>query len=581
MNFIFDGFALDLDRRELRRGDAIVVIQPQVFDLLVYLVRNRDRVVSKDDILDAVWRGRIVSESSLTSRINAVRTALGDSGKDQRLIRTLPRKGFRFVGSVREGEVSAPATTVQLQVTELSVSTSGGAPSGSDQWPVNGALPSLARLPLLNIGGESGNLRLVDARGGPAALRQNTQAKIAEAPILSIVVMPFLDFSPAKNQRFIDAIGDILITELSRVPQLFVIARHTAASYSGKQIDARQIGRELGVRYLVEGSVQVSSGLGRMNAQLIDTENGGHLWAERFDMPCADRFGVQDEIASRLSRSISLEITAAESRRMQRDRHDGTNATGLVVQGWAKYHARMSIDEAREARRMFEEALRLDDNNVDALLGIADTHLWEISCFSSDARAEQLAAAEAALARAWPLEGDTVRIRIHTGRLHAARGAPERALREFNLAKSLDPNCPFPHAWMGLMKIYVGRAEETEGHVAEALRLSPNDPVRAFWYQYLGIADHHLGRLERAVDHLWHSIEVTPPGMGIFHFYLASALALLGRASEAQAACAIGCRLTPGFTIGRFRSGTMSDHPVFLAQRERVYEGLRKAGLAE
>jgi TolB-like protein len=236
MLYRFEDYVLDAGRRELRRGPALVGIEPQVFDLLVFLVTNRDRVVSKENLLASVWGGRIVSESTLDSRINAVRRAIGDTGKDQRLIRTIIGKGVRFVGAVQEPPIASQAATA------------------------------------------------------------------AAPPRLSIVVLPFASLSDDPEQDyFADAVTDDLTTDLSRISDSFVIARSTAFTYKGKQVDVRQIGRELGVRYVLEGSVRRLGEQVQVNVQLIEAETASHLWAERFDTDRMNLAAAQGEITTRLA----------------------------------------------------------------------------------------------------------------------------------------------------------------------------------------------------------------------------------------------------------------------------------------
>jgi len=259
LRYHFEEHTLDTDRRELRRGAELIALAPQVFDLLHYLIRNRERVVSKDDIISAVWNGRIVSDAALTTRLNAARTAVGDTGERQQVIRTLPRKGFRFVGRVIE-----------------------------------------------------------DQGRSVAAAHDNKETSTAPAPRLSIAVMPFANIGgDAEQDYFADGVTESLTTDLSRISGSFVISRHTAFTYKGKSIDLRQVGRELNVRYILEGSVQRAGSRLRVSVQLISAETGNHLWAERFDKPVADLFDMQDEIVSRLANALNAELIAAEARRAE------------------------------------------------------------------------------------------------------------------------------------------------------------------------------------------------------------------------------------------------------------------------
>jgi TolB-like protein len=280
LRFLFEDYALDTDRRELHRATDVIVVTPQVFDLLDYLIRNRERVVSKDDLINAVWNGRIVSDAALTTRMNAARGAIGDTGEKQRLIKTLPRKGFRFVGTVQEAQ--RPAVE-----------------------PVSSAANSGDTKPTPN-----------------------------SAPRLSIVVLPFANLSsdPAQDY-FVDGVTESLTTDLSRIRGSFVIGRHTAFTFKGKAVDLKRFGRELNVRYVLEGSVQRSSDRLRVNVQLVDAESGNHIWAERFDKPIADLFDVQDEIVSRLANALDAQLIEAEARRAERSLHP--DAMDLYFQGIA------------------------------------------------------------------------------------------------------------------------------------------------------------------------------------------------------------------------------------------------------
>jgi TolB-like protein/tetratricopeptide (TPR) repeat protein len=406
-------------------------------------------------------------------------------------------------------------------------------------------------------------------------------AHTAVAPRLSIVVLPFVNLGGnSERDYFVDGVTESLTTDLSRIPGAFVIARNTAFTFKSKPVDARVIGRELGVRYAMEGSVQGSGDRIRVNAQLIDTETGAHLWAERFDKPRGDIFEMQDEITTRLARTVGIELVAAEGRRAERERPNNMDAVDLAMRGWAILNQPLSLRRDREACDLFDAALRLDDRNVEALVGLAFYHVNAVRTFASTNRDEQLRIAETAITEALTLApGNALAHFVRANVLHVS-GATERSLRELELAITLDRNLAWAHADAGFIKVLLGRAKEAEADLTNAIRLSPRDPGLDRWYGLLGIADLFLGRLESAVDRLRKSVEMNP-NLALTHFFQAAASALSGRAAEATEARNAGLRLDPNFTVARFRNEARSKNATFLAQRERIYEGLSLAGVPE
>ena len=278
MLYFFDEYALDTDRRELRRGDGLLPVEPKVFDLLVYLIGGRDRVVSKDDLIAGVWMGRVVSDSALTSCINAARVAIGDNGEEQRLIKTLPRKGVRFVGTVRE-----------------------------ENSPAGPAPPSVA----------------------PASPRP--ALALPDRP--SVAVLPFTNLSDdSEQQYFADGLAEDIITRLGRLKWLFVSARNSSFTYKGKAVNVKQIGRELGVRYVLGGSVRRSGQRLRIGAELSEASTGLQVWAERYDVDLADFFSLQDQIAESVIAAIEPRLYAAEHQRFQSRSPESLDAWGFVMQ---------------------------------------------------------------------------------------------------------------------------------------------------------------------------------------------------------------------------------------------------------
>ncbi|MFL5269013.1 MAG: hypothetical protein ACJ8AH_20875 [Stellaceae bacterium] len=416
------------------------------------------------------------------------------------------------------------------------------------------------------------------AGGNPEA---SPGANATAPPRLSVVVLPFVNITGnAQDDPFVDGITETLTTDLSRCSGVFAISRSTAFAYKGKPIDTRQIGRELGVRYVLEGSVQNAGDRMRFNAQLIDAESGAHLWADRFDKQHADLLDMQDEVAARLARTIHMELIAAESRRVVREHPDRLDAVDHTLQGWAAWNRHLSLEAAREARRFFETALRLDQNNVGALLGFANATMSEVNMYASSDRAGQIRAAEAAATKALARAPDSADAHVTYGTVLFAMRAPERALREFNVAIDLDGSLAIAHAYVGVMKFLLGRAQETRAHVEKAMRLRPRDPFLFQWHFFIGLADVYLGRVVRGIESLRKTVEINP-NWGHSHFILAGALALAGLLEEAAEVCAVARRLAPYFTITKFRAEAISDNPVFLAQREHFYEGLRLAGVPE
>jgi TolB-like protein/tetratricopeptide (TPR) repeat protein len=416
------------------------------------------------------------------------------------------------------------------------------------------------------------------------ALSPRTAAAAAPHPVtprLSIVVLPFVNLGgKSEEDYFVDSVTESLTTDLSRIPGAFVIARNTAFTFKDKPADARVIGRELGVRYVMEGSVQGGGERIRVNAQLIDAGTGAHLWAERFDKPRADIFDMQDEITTRLARTVGIELVAAEGRRAERERPNNMDAQDLTMRGWAILNQPLSLRRDRAACDLFEAALRLDDGNVEALVGLAFYHGNELRTFASTNRDEQLRIAQMAISEALRLApGNALAHFVQANLLHVS-GATERALRELELAIAIDRNLAWAHADAGFLKVLLGRAEEAEVDLTNAIRLSPRDPGLDRWYALLGIADLFLGRLEPALDRLRKSVEMNP-NVAMPHFFLAAALALSGRVNEAREVRTTGFDLDPHFTVARFRNERRSENPTFLAQRERIYEGLRLAGVPE
>ena len=391
-------------------------------------------------------------------------------------------------------------------------------------------------------------------------------------------MLPFTNLSgDAEQDYFVDGVTESLITDLSRIGGSFVIARSTAFTFKGKAVDVQKVGRELNVRYVLEGSVQRGGNRLRVNVQLIDVETANHLWAERFDKPIADLFDMQDEIVCRLANTLNAQLIEAEARRAARLSHP--DAIELSFQGNWCFNKGFTAEHMAQAREFYERALMLDQRNTEALVGIAAVDAASATFFIVSDRAVRFAAAEAALIKALSISPQHARAHMCLGAVQCSTKRAVQGIRECERALALDRNLADAHAMIGSAKVLIGRGTEAEGHIEEAFRLSPRDPNAFRWMFYAGITKLVLGADVEAVAWLRRCLEANR-NYPIAHFQLAAALALLGSLEEARAAAKAGLALDPTFNIRRTR-GRMSDDPTFLAGSKRLLEGMRLAGVPE
>lgn len=516
---------LDADRRELRRGGAIVPVEPQVFDLLAYLVCHRDRVVTKDDLLTAVWNGRIVSESALTTRINAARAALGDSGAAQRVVRTLRGRGFRFVGTVHESEESsAHATAPELLP-----------PSLPDR-------PSIAVLPFANMSGDQ------------------------------------------EQEYFADGMVDDILQALSRVRWLFVIARQSSFCYKGRAVDVKQIGRELGVRYLVEGSVRRAGDRVRIAVQLIDAEADAHLWAERYERDLSDIFALQDEITARIVAAVEPNVQAVEIQRARAKPPGSLAAYDLYLRALWTYHGQTAIEYNSEggynrAEALLREAIALDPGYAEALGMLTDRIVirtlngWHESFARGADEACQFA--RRALA-AGPDNSTCVASAAFAYAALAHRF--DEALDLAGRALALHPNSAFVRHRAGAVYIVCGEFDAAIAQCEAVLRMNPLETMSVAMSSFtvLSAALFFVRRFEESIQAGKRVLAITP-AVNTVRKYVAASLAHLGRIDEARAEVSELMRHQPNASC-RFFRGQPCRHDWM---RELVLEGLRKAGLPE
>jgi len=521
VQFTFDNQTLDIERRELLRDGAPIPMQPQVFDLLVYLVQNRDRVVSKEDLIGLVWGGRTVSDSTFTSRVNAARTAIGDSGRDQKLIRTISRKGLRFVGTVQEPENS-------------------NRPEG--------------RLPEKSLERPRSGLPLPDR---PA-----------------IAVLPFNNMSGEREQEyFSDGISEDIITALSKLRWLFVIARNSSFTYKGKSVHMKQVAEELGVRYLLEGSVRKSGDRVRITAQLNDVATGSHIWAERYDRDLADVFAVQDQITEAIVAAIEPQIYAAENFRARSKPPNSLDAWDLVMRALWHYW-RVTRQDNMVAQALLEKAITIDPNYGQALSVLATSHMsgvhlgWaELSSTAPIAERAALAAVAADSEDPWAHNA--------LGSVYFSTRRLEDSLAEFELALQLNPNFSLAQGYYGLALSYCGRWQEAHEAAQRAIRLSPRDPSSAIYYGIAAYAQFVGRNYQQAIALSREAIRQRGDFTGAYRV-LTVAAAMTGQADVAAAALQELRRAQPNVSL----AWIASQLPWKLdADRDHYLEAFRRAGL--
>jgi TolB-like protein/Tfp pilus assembly protein PilF len=439
VKFRFENHILDSDLRELSRGGAAVPLQPQVFDLLIYLVEQRARVVSKEDLISHVWDHRIVSDSALNSRINAARKAVGDNGAEQRLIKTVPRKGFRFVGEVVE-QAAASSAPVAVQ---------------------------------------------------PASVRATL-----DRPAIAVLAFQNMSDDPEQDY-FCDGISEDILTALSKVRWFLVIARNSSFTYKGRAVHVRQIAEELGVRYIVEGSVRKADNRVRITAQLNDATTGSHLWAEHYDRELGDVFAVQDEITDAIVAAIEPQIYAAENFHARRKQPSSLDAWDLVMRAISHYW-RITPQDHKAAQALLEKAVAIDPNYGQALSVLAASHMFgvhlgwaELSKAAPIAERAAVAAVQCDHEDAW---AHTALASVY----FSTRRLPD-ALSELERALTLNPNFSLAQGYYALALSYAGRSQDSYAAAMKAIRLSPRDPSLAIYYGIAGYARFTERRYDEAI----------------------------------------------------------------------------------
>ncbi|HVJ42592.1 MAG TPA: winged helix-turn-helix domain-containing tetratricopeptide repeat protein [Dongiaceae bacterium] len=511
---------LDSDRRELIRGSDAIAVGPQVFDLLMYLLRNRERVVTKDELIDVVWGGRIVSESTLTSHINAVRKAIGDTGDEQRLVRTIARKGYRFVGDVQEADVS----------------------------------------------------------GSPDPARTDDPVPLVLPDRPSIAVLPFLNLSGDPTQDyFVDGVVEDIISALSRISWLFVIARNSSFTYKGRAVDVKQVGRELGVRYVLEGSLRKAASRVRITGQLVDATTGGSLWSERFEGRMDDIFALQDQMTANVVGAIAPQLERIEIGRAKQKPTESLDAYDYYLRAMTNLHqgTREAIDEALV---LFYKAIELDAEYAPAYAMAGWCHFWrKINGWMSD-RVAEIAEGTGLTHRAMEFGmEDAVALTRAGHALAHLTGDLDTGLALLDRAKLLNSN--LAAAWFlgGFVRVWRGDPDGAIEHFTQAMRLSPLDPE--MYRMQAGMAVAHLfsGRFDEASSWAEKACR-SLPSLLMAVAICAASHALAGRSDQAQRTMERLRQLDPALRISSLADWL----PIRRPQDLSIFsDGLRRAGLPE
>jgi TolB-like protein len=513
LRYLFEECALDMDRCELRRGPMLVAIEPQVFDLLAHLIRNRDRVVSKDELFESIWQGRAISESAFFNRVNAARAAIGDTGVRQKLIKTLPRRGLRFVGAIREedpGDAGPPKLSLGI-----------------------GDKPSIAILPLLNLSGD-----------------------------------PEQDY-------FIDGIVEDIITALSRNRGFFVIARNSSFTYKGKSVDTKQVSRELGVRYILEGSVRKSDRHVRMTGQFIEAESGYHLWADRFDGDLIDIFDLQDQLVTSVVGAIAPQLEKAEIDRAKLDMTSNLAAYDLYLQGLASWN-RWTGEENAKALQLFTAAIA-KDGEFSTPYGLAASchHFAKANNWGLDFDEREISRL---VERAADIGADDAVALCWAGHVHSYFfGDLDRALALIDRALELDVNLAAAWQRSGWVRGYAGDPDGAIASLNKAIRLNPLDPRVFLTQSAMAFAHFIAGRDEEAARWAAMALQVKPNWLPALRMTIA-ANAMRGEAERVKGAMEAYLEIDPSVTIAKL----CAYYPFRRqADRQRLIAAMGKAGVPE
>ena len=503
--FEFAGMTFDAERGELTRRGQLRPLRPRTAEVLRCLLESPRALVTREQLLDRVWNGLVVTDNSLAQCVSEIRRELGDG--DEAIVRTVARKGYRL---------EADVATIQAETN---------------------ATP--------------------------------------RHPGISLIVLP-LAVGDADQEWFADALTEDLTTDLGRIPRAFVISRGTAATFRGKALDVRAIGRELGVRYVVEGSVRRRGEEVTVNLALSDATTAAQIWAERFEAPRGELPALQHSMAGSVAQSLYTEIYGAEARRVERIRDP--DAHELAMRAWYLWYRISTKESSDEARRLASVAVERDPRCVLGWHAIASTLILDLALRWTKDPAASLDAAEAALRRAREIDPEAVTgtwgiVLVYRERFEEGLAALEKQIE-------MNPNLPLHHQWKGITHILMGDPHLAHAPLENAIRIGPRDPRMSTYMRNIALAHLHEARIDRAVAMAERSVRLPNPWARSFET-LAAAYGCAGMIAEARDAVGELLARWPGYSIAQHRAEQISHRAKFVAQRERVLDGLRKAGLPE
>ena len=519
----FEGFTLDLKRGSLSRADQEIELRPKSFEMLRHLVENAGRLVQKNELAELIWPAVAVTDESVTRCISDIRLALCDSAR--RLIRTVPRRGYRFAAAVSQSPSRTESRDDEQSrgVTDKQVSAQSPAPLPPDK-------PSIAVLPFQNL---------------------------SQDP---------------EQEYFADGITEDVITALSRYSSLFVISRGSCFTYKHRAVDVKQIGRELGVRYVLEGTLRKSADQIRVTAQLAECESGKQVWADRHDRELADLFAIQDDITAAVTVAIAPAIADAERRRALRRPPDSLDAWAAYQRGlW--HLAIFSADDGRAAQKFFRRAIDFDPNFAGAYAGLALTHLDFGSIWGSQSLAKAQDEAEQCTRRGIAVDSADAQVHSVLAITLYMRGDHDAAIAEARSALALSPNLAEAHGVLGQTLIFSGRPGEGLDSLATCIRLDPRSPRLGVRLSHTAIGHYLCGEYDVAASIAARAVR-SYPDYPISYHWLAASLGQLGKAEKANEALQTATTFGPSFEVWvRQRAPWMrtEDH-------EHLLVGLQKAG---